>query len=141
MKVMAYGPVSLDKPYIPKIAIFEDGSKRTESGELIECETNILITPYDLPDGCWFAVLKDGSFESFHVEKSGEWAARKASEIILSVRTSTSMDPLDRLSSIRAAAALVKAPLTDLLTAVSLFGGESLHEAFIRMRAKGGRLV
>lgn len=164
MNIVAYGPPSSDKPYIPKMVILEDGSKMFEIeaseahhggqqfavledgsfGEVKDPETEVLGSPRHIPDGHWFAVLEDGSFESFDATKSGEWAAKKASEIVLSAQTSKS-DPLATLSSLRAAAALVKIPFSDLLAAIHLFGEKtkstgSLYETFILMRAKGGVL-
>ena len=164
MNIIAYGPPSSDKPYIPKMVILEDGSKKFEIevseahhggqqfaflddgsfGEVKDPETEVLDAPRHIPDGHWFAVLDDGSFEFFEAAKREEWAAKKASEVVLSARVPKA-DPLATLSSLRAAAALVNVPFSDLLAAIQLFGEKtkssgSLYEIFILMRAKGGVL-
>jgi hypothetical protein len=133
MRIISFGPASGDRPYIPTVAILEDGSKTSE----LDCPMENFASPIDVPDGYWFAILENNSVEVFPSETSKEWAAKKASEIILRASTSNG-DPLGRLASIRSAASLIGIPISDLLIAISRFGGESnsLYESFIKMREK-----
>ena len=140
MKIVACGPPS-DKPYIPKMAILEDGSKVFKDNSL-DCETEQLITSFELPDKHWFAVLSDGLTETFPVEKTKEWTANKATEIV-SNTMNQSGDPLKRLANISAAAALIGISISELLSALSHFKNsvdDSLYEAFVRMQEKGGKI-
>jgi len=135
MRIISYGPKSSDRPHIPKLATLEDGSK---IGEPRECLMEDFPSPVDIPDGSWFAILEDNSVEFFPDGTSKEWAAKKAMDIVSSVTVSTG-DPLGRLAALRSAASLVGISLSDLLSALSHFGGgsESLYESFIRMQESG----
>jgi len=139
MKLVSFGPSSTQRPYIPRYAYFEDGSKVTEINELSDESTENLNIPIDLPDGCWIAILEDGSVETFPREKSKDWAIKKASEMISSIMESTG-DPIGRIKIIQQAASLTGISIDELVTAISFFKGDSLLEAFTRMQEKGGKI-
>lgn len=126
---------------MPKLAILEDGSKVFKHHSL-DCETEQL-TPFELPDKHWFAILSDGLAEIFPVEKTKEWAANKATEIISNTMNQLG-DPLKRLADINTAAALIGISISELLSALSHFKNsddDSLYEAFVRMQEKGGKIT
>lgn len=141
MKIVSFGPLSFQRPYIPKYIYFDDGSRVSEFDDSSDESTEILKTPVDLPDDLWIAIMEDGSVETFPRGKSKEWAAKKASEMISSVMAPTG-DPLGRIEVIKQAASLVGISIHELMAAVVHFGDKntSLEESLLLMQEKGGRI-
>jgi hypothetical protein len=139
MKIVSFGPLSFQRPYIPKYVYFKDGSRVSELDDSSDESTEVLKTPIDLSDDLWIAIMEDGSVETFPRGKSKDWAVKKASEMISSIMEPTG-DPIGRIKIIQQAASLIGISIDELMTAISFFKGDSLLEAFTRMQEKGGKI-
>ncbi len=137
MKITAVGPSSVC-PFVPDYLVREDGAlvwkgEQGTPGEPVPC-------PMEVPDGSWVGFPGDGYPHLFELSREGPWRASEASRCVQLAQRSARLDPLGAATMLRAAAQLVGLTVSTMIGALDAvrFPGESLEEAFTRVRSARG---